>query len=84
MNYNPAIGRWADSLSQILGDDPESLIKEDLRRFKQLMETGEIATIKGQSSGREEAGVTNGQVKVEQIDPTARSTKTEVASGGER
>lgn len=28
------------------------MIKQDLRRFKQLLETGEITTIKGQPSGR--------------------------------
>lgn len=30
----------------------EHRVKEDLRRFKQLMETGEVATTDGQSSGR--------------------------------
>ena len=29
-----------------------ALAKEDLRRFKQLMEAGEIATVDGQPSGR--------------------------------
>jgi uncharacterized membrane protein len=36
----------------ILGGLSEHRLKEDLRRFKQLMETGEIATIAGQPSGR--------------------------------
>ena len=31
----------------------EQMIKQDLRRFKQLIETGEIATIEGQPSGRQ-------------------------------
>lgn len=30
----------------------EAAIRRDLRRFKQIMETGEIATIAGQSAGR--------------------------------
>jgi hypothetical protein len=29
------------------------VIREDLRRFKQLMETGEVPTIKGQPRGRQ-------------------------------
>jgi len=37
----------------LLGEEPQVQIEEDLRRFKQLMETGEIATTEGQSSGRE-------------------------------
>jgi uncharacterized membrane protein len=34
------------------GDDPSHVIREGLRRFKQLMETGEIPTTEGQPRGR--------------------------------
>jgi len=37
-----------------LGGDPEQLVREGLRRFKQLVETGEIPTVEGQPSGRDE------------------------------
>jgi hypothetical protein len=33
-------------------EDPEQQIQEDLRRFKQLAETGEIIGTEGQTSGR--------------------------------
>jgi len=36
----------------LFGEAPEQQIEEDLRRFKQLMETGETATVTGQTSGR--------------------------------
>ena len=52
MNYNPPAGNVGASLAQFLGAEPALLIKEDLRRLKQLAEAGEIATIDGQSSGR--------------------------------
>jgi uncharacterized membrane protein len=52
MNYNPPGGRVGASLAQLLGAAPAQLIKEDLRRLKQLAEAGEIATIDGQPSGR--------------------------------
>lgn len=52
MNYNPPAGKLGEVLAQVLGAEPSQLIKEDLRRLKQLFETGEIATIAGQSSGR--------------------------------
>ncbi len=52
MNYNPPAGKVGATLAKLLGTEPSQLIKEDLRRFKQLMEAGEIATIDGQSSGR--------------------------------
>lgn len=52
MNYNPPAGEIGASLAKLLGAEPEQLIKEDLRRLKQIMEAGEIATIDGQTSGR--------------------------------
>lgn len=52
LNYNPPAGTIGESLAELLGTEPGQLIKEELRRFKQLVETGEIATIAGQSSGR--------------------------------
>jgi uncharacterized membrane protein len=39
-------------LAWLFGGGIEHEIAEDLRRFKQIMETGEIATTEGQSSGR--------------------------------
>lgn len=54
MNYNPPAGYIGATLAQLLGAEPAQLIKEDLRRFKQLMEAGEIATVAGQTSGRAE------------------------------
>ena len=39
-------------VSSFFGEAAESTIREDLRRFKQLLETGEIATIEGQPTGR--------------------------------
>ncbi|HSS21253.1 MAG TPA: SRPBCC family protein [Pyrinomonadaceae bacterium] len=52
MNYNPPAGTLGASIAKLLGAGPAQLIKEDLRRLKQIMETGEIATIAGQTSGR--------------------------------
>lgn len=52
MNYNPPAGKVGATLAQLLGAEPAQLIKEDLRRLKQIMEAGEIATIDGQTSGR--------------------------------
>lgn len=52
MNYNPPAGALGAGIAQLLGGEPRQLIKEDLRRLKQMMEAGEIATIDGQTSGR--------------------------------
>jgi uncharacterized membrane protein len=52
MNYNPPAGKVGAGLVQLFGAEPAQLIKDDLRRLKQIMEAGEIATIAGQTSGR--------------------------------
>jgi uncharacterized membrane protein len=52
VNYNPPAGKLGATLAQLLGTEPSQLIKEDLRRLKQILEAGEIATIAGQTSGR--------------------------------
>lgn len=51
MHYRlpPAVS-W--SLVGFLGRDPFGELREDLRRFKQLIETGEVATTEGQPSGQ--------------------------------
>jgi uncharacterized membrane protein len=41
VNYNPPAGAIGASLAKLLGAEPEQLIKEDLRRLKQIMEAGE-------------------------------------------
>jgi uncharacterized membrane protein len=42
MEYRPPGGKLGDLAAKVLGEDPTSKAKDDLRRFKQLMETGEI------------------------------------------
>lgn len=41
-----------DWMAKILGEDPLRQIHNDLRRLKQLMETGELATTAGQTRGK--------------------------------
>ena len=50
MHY-AAPGRVSAQLARLLGQDPKARIKHDLRSLKQLLETGEIATTRGQPSG---------------------------------
>jgi uncharacterized membrane protein len=44
-------GRVAAQAAKVLGAAPAAAIREDLRRLKQLLETGEIPTTRGQPSG---------------------------------
>jgi uncharacterized membrane protein len=52
LKYDPPGGKLGSLVARLFGENPEQQIEEDLGRFKQLMETGEVATTKGQSSGR--------------------------------
>ena len=52
IEYNPPGGAIAAGAAKLFGEAPEQQIADDLRRFKQFMEAGEIATTEGQPSGR--------------------------------
>ena len=56
LQYNPPGGRLGAAVARLFGEEPNQTVREDLRRFKALMETGEIPTIDGQSSGRRRFG----------------------------
>jgi uncharacterized membrane protein len=51
MEYSPPGGGAGAALIRLLGDAPERQVEEDLRRFKEVMEAGEIPTIAGQPHG---------------------------------
>jgi len=50
--YRPPAGRVGAAFAMLFGEEPEQQIREDLRRFKELMEAGEIPTTDGQPHGR--------------------------------
>jgi uncharacterized membrane protein len=52
LKYDPPAGKLGAAVARLFGESPAQQIDEDLRRFKQLMETGETATTEGQPSGR--------------------------------
>jgi uncharacterized membrane protein len=52
LRYVPPLGPIAVPIARLLGEEPRVQINEDLRRFKQLIETGEVATTTGQPAGR--------------------------------
>ena len=52
LEYEPIGGAFGATVAKLLGEEPGQQIAEDLRRFKQLMETGEVPTTEGQPRGR--------------------------------
>jgi uncharacterized membrane protein len=52
LSYAPPGGIIAATFAKLFGEEPQQQVEEDLRRFKQVMETGETASVQGQPSGR--------------------------------
>lgn len=52
LRYVPPFGKAGVTVAKLFGEEPAQQIDEDLRRFKQLIETGEIPTTVGQSAGK--------------------------------
>ena len=53
LNYNAPGGKISALLAKLFGREPGQMIAADLRRLKQILETGEAATTEGQPSGRD-------------------------------
>ncbi len=52
LSYRAPLGKAGAQLAKLFGEEPSQQIEEDLRRFKQLIETGEIPTTIGQPAGQ--------------------------------
>ena len=56
LQYSPPGGKLGAAVAYMLGEEPNLQIQEDLRRFKSLMEAGEIPTTEGQPTGHRARG----------------------------
>jgi uncharacterized membrane protein len=43
-DFEPPAGRVGNLIARVFGEDPDRQVREDLRKFKQLMEAGEVTT----------------------------------------
>jgi uncharacterized membrane protein len=48
MEYRPPAGQIGVAIAKTLGQEPEQILDTDLRRFKQLVETGGIVSAQGE------------------------------------
>jgi uncharacterized membrane protein len=55
LQYNPPAGMVGAAIAKLWGEEPSQQIEGDLRRFKQIMETGEVPTTEGQPRGSQKA-----------------------------
>lgn len=51
LDYVPPAGQVGRWIAKLFGEEPQQQIREDLRRFKRMIETGEVISIKGQPRG---------------------------------
>lgn len=51
LEYQPPGGALTNVIAKLFGESPQQQIGDELNRFKQLMETGEITTTAGQPKG---------------------------------
>ncbi|MEU6431690.1 SRPBCC family protein [Microbispora sp. NPDC046973] len=51
LRYDPPGGRAGLAVARLLGEHPEQQVRDDLRRFKQVMETGEVVRSEGGREG---------------------------------
>lgn len=52
LTYRPPLGEIGESIGKFLNPVFAVMVKEDVRRFKQLLETGELPTSEAQPTGR--------------------------------
>lgn len=50
--YDPPLNKIGAAIAKLFGEEPRQQVHDDLRRFKQVMEAGTIATTDGQPSAR--------------------------------
>jgi uncharacterized membrane protein len=51
LQYRPPAGRLGSVVAKLFGESPGQQIRDDLRRFKQVMETGEVVRSEGSPEG---------------------------------
>lgn len=80
LNYNAPGGKVSALLAKLFGQEPGQMIADDLRRLKQVLETGEIATVEDQPSGRDESSKPLSEVKTSSKMPVGKREKSRAAS----
>lgn len=52
LEYAPPAGKVGQAVAKVFGEEPTQQVQDDLRRFKQVMEAGEVPTTTGQPQGK--------------------------------
>ncbi len=57
LHYDPPGGRLGATIAKVFGEEPEQQLRDDLRRFKQVMEVGEVVLSDGSPDGAGEGAL---------------------------
>lgn len=52
LKFDPPGGKLGSFVARLFGENPDQTVRADLRRFKSIIETGEVADTEGQPHGR--------------------------------
>jgi uncharacterized membrane protein len=52
LKFDPPGGKFGSFVARLFGENPRQQVRDDLARFKQLVEAGEVPTVEGQPHGR--------------------------------
>ena len=82
MRYSPPAGAVGATIAKLLGEEPGIQLKDDLRRFKQIAETGEVVRSDGSPEGQR--GLRQLKQRPAQALPDERLPAGHNANGGGR
>jgi len=74
-DYTPPAGALGAAVAKLFGEEPRQQVEGDLRRFKNIMEAGEIPTSTGQPQGKR--STIGAMLQPEQKPDTAQAFETE-------
>ena len=79
LTFSPPGGALGAAFAKLFGEEPNQQIKDDLRRFKQLIETGEVARSESTPQGNSPVERSPfAQRSAQPVDPTGGRTSQEV------
>ncbi len=88
IEYNPIGGALGAAVAKLFGEEPEQQLDDDLRRFKQVMEVGEVvvsdATLLGTGYMAQRPGQPASAAELEQADKLPSETATNYGSDNYR
>ncbi len=82
LEYSPLGGVVGTTVAKVVHEEPNQQVDEDLRRFKEIMEAGEVSSPEGQPSGRAGVGdefLKRQQKSIDKIGANAGDTVTEAS-----